>query len=205
MILIVGGGGAQGKRYQSILRYLHRPFIAVDSLWGDDNPKEVMKNKEISDVILTTPTPTHIALLKEYLPYGKPILCEKPIATDLREIKDLPWEADISMVYQYKQLIDPGRPRLPSFYDYFRHGNDGLIWDCLQIISLASSEVQVFQDSPVWKCTINGRGLNLSSMDFAYIKEVQWWLLGNRHDRGEIIAAHEKTADYFERAKKGIA
>jgi len=85
-----------------------------------------------------------------------------------------------------------------SHYDYFRHGNDGLVWDCLQIIALARSAPLLRETSPMWSSMINGKALNIAHMDAAYMAYVQAWFKYPAQDMGEIIGIHEKV-DAFEK------
>lgn len=180
-----------GKRYQAILKYLKMPFyrcdLSVDAKMNDD----------VSGIIIATPTNTHPELVRSFLGYRKPILCEKPICKDVNQLKTLLREVAISktpfqMMYQYKNLV-PKFAKGPSSYDFFRHGNDGLIWDCLQIIGLAKGELELKETSPIWDCQINGHRIHAGQMDQAYITAVESWLHGHGQDMGAVFAAHEKA------------
>jgi hypothetical protein len=93
---------------------------------------------------------------------------------------------------QYAELIQAGDG--PSHYNYFRHGNDGILWDCMQIIGLANGPVEIKEDSPIWDCVINGNRLNLSDMDGAYVSFIRSWLNGNlRQNFIEVVEIHRKV------------
>lgn len=194
-ILIVGSEGSMGKRYQAILNYLSTEWYGID-LHNQDEFKRRAENS--SGFIVATPTSTHTEIVRRLFPYGNPILCEKPISKNVKEVKDL--LADVQaekihfqMMYQYKRLI-PEYSRGDSAYDYFRHGKDGLIWDCLQIIGLSDTTPTLNENSPLWKCRINGHTLQSHQMDAAYVSEVGGWLRGHPQDLSPILEAHEKTA-----------
>jgi hypothetical protein len=199
VILVVGGRGNMGRRYRAILDYLERPYQIVEQ---EHQPGYVRRMAQQAEgIIIATPTSTHVELIRKFIPYGKPILCEKPLCRDLKELKELFREinesdAFLSMVLQYKVLA-PKRvardARPTSMYDYFRHGSDGLIWDCIQIIGLAQGAVVLSEESPIWKCTINGKKLDLGQMDMAYVKFIEGWLRDPGDDLGEVLAMHEKT------------
>jgi hypothetical protein len=197
-LLIVGAQGNMGQRYQAILRYLQLDSVGVDQ---NHSEKEILRAAMRSEgVIIATPTSTHVELSRLLLKAKKPVLCEKPITKNVAELKELmaQYEAEkvpYRMVYQYRMLLNPDRIG-GTFYDYFKHGSDGLIWDCLQIIGLGRSDIRLKEKSPVWSCRINGQPLRLDHMDAAYIGYVQSWLRKPEQDRGEIIAIHEKTADF---------
>lgn len=208
MIAIIGSEGSMGKRYQAILNYLGEPFIAIDKTKPSD--KSVADEiKKCDRIIIATPTNTHVALLKELLPTRLPILCEKPITKDIDELIDLHAFCARSglkyeMVYQYKELNAPAEKNRWSYYDYFRHGSDGLAWDCIQIIGLAQGPVWLKEESPVWECTINGTKQSLSDMDKAYITMMRKWL--NRsldQTMDEILHVHQKVVAYIESQNYG--
>lgn len=199
-ILIIGSEGSQGKRYQAILSHLGKDFIRVDaSLPGSALNPSLEEN--IEGIIIATPTESHVSVIKSYLRLKKPMLVEKPICKkidDLSEVLELSKASDIklSMMFQYKKL-GPSDARQKSYYDYFRHGDDGLIWDCFQIIALSKAEVFLKESSPIWNCTINGRKLNSGDMDKAYIDEVKEWLSGKEKETAkEIMDAHQKVATF---------
>ncbi len=192
MTLIIGAKGSMGRRYQAILKYLEKPFTCADV---DDD--WFLKSRLCDSIILATPTDTHYNFLKNLIHFKQPILCEKPITKDLRELdlikheyRDLP----LQMVMQYKEL-DAGDEG-PSFYDYYNHGKDGLYWDALQIIGLARGGVEILEESPIWRCQLNGEQLSLNHMDYAYISMIRNWFKNPYGDLIEIKAIHQKVYDY---------
>jgi hypothetical protein len=194
-ILIIGSEGSMGKRYQAILSYLGKSYECMDihncersDLW-----------QKASSFVIATPTPTHLKLIRMCIPFGKPILCEKPLSTDTQALLETLHEVKASQVnlttmFQY-QMMGIGTSG-HSHYDYFRHGNDGLAWDCFQIISLAKGEISLGETSPVWRCTINGNPLYFQAMDWAYIKFVEKWLMDPGQDPSFLADCHYKVAEY---------
>lgn len=195
-ILIIGAKGSMGQRYQAILNYLGIESVCVDK---EHNRHFIAKMAaECEGAIIATPTQTHADFIRLLLPFKQPILCEKPVTKSVDELKALLAEIKQSktpfrMMYQYK-LLAKSDSIGKSFYNYFRHGNDGLIWDCLQIIGLARGELTLGENSPVWRCMINGKPINIRDMDAAYIGYVQLWLQKPAQDLEEILKIHEKTA-----------
>lgn len=206
MIILIGCDGSMGQRYRAILRYLGKDFLGFDRETSRD---VILDTCKIADkVILATPTFTHHSFLTELLNYNIPILCEKPIVTRVNELNDIVNQArslksNLTMMMQYK-ILDDGKQG-DSHYNYFRHGSDGLLWDCLQIIGLAREKVRLGQSSPVWDCVLNGKRLSLSDMDQAYVTYVERWLTNPGQDIEEIDFIHKKvlelekkpTWDYF--------
>lgn len=194
-ILIVGADGNMGKRYARILDYLGKSWTGVDV---GTSPEEIeARGKEAHGYILATPTDTHLELIEKYSLSGKPILCEKPISKDLARMRTLfadlrKRQTDLTMVMQYSWLTR-SRSIGWSYYNYFKHGNDGLVWDCIQIIGLARGRIDLEDDSPVWRCRINGHSLKIADMDAAYIRFIQDWLGSPSQSLDEIMEIHEKT------------
>ncbi len=198
MILIVGANGNMGTRYRAILRYLGQDFECVDQ---ESVPLKILDQAEKSSgVIVATPTHTHVSFLRLLADCGKRILCEKPFSKNIAETRDIVSHLKrhgtrVSMVSQYMELADPNSLG-PSGYDYFRHGQDGLIWDCIQIIGMARGEVIIQEKSPIWKCSLNGKQLSVADMDMAYVQHVNRWLSGWQQDLDLALEFHEKTHDY---------
>ena len=205
-IYIAGARGVMGTRYAAILRHLGH------DVWGFDLPDfgpshefaaQVSAEAMASDgIIIATPTETHVPLLRFFAYCGRPILCEKPITTKVDELDDLVWDlvkagARVQMVSQYDHLVD-GRSEGPTVYDYYRHGADGLAWDCINIIYHARGRTELREQSPTWSCVINGKVLSLGDMDRAYVEMIEQWLRDPRSDLERIIEAHRKVQVFME-------
>jgi hypothetical protein len=202
-VLLVGAEGNMGKRYQAVMRFLGKDYVGVDK---QHNRHYVAQQAMAADgIIIATPTETHLELLTEFLQYGKPVMCEKPLCKDpkgLSEVLDLYRKAatPLNMIYQYQELVNPlsvGN----TVYDYYRHGSDGLAWDCIQIIGLAKGALEIAEASPYWTCAINGWSLDLSDMDGAYVNHIERWMREPGQDLGELQAIHDKT---YELKRVGI-
>lgn len=194
-ILIVGADGNMGQRYKAVLTYLGKEQWLTDV--ETPMPAMVKVAKEADGIIIATPTHTHTEIIRQLIPAKKPILCEKPVTTDIYDLQDLTRELEkrkvqLSMVMQYKTLLKE-YSQGPSYYDYFKHGNDGLFWDCIQIIGLAADEPLLREESPVWKCAINGQEINVGQMDYGYIGYVDNWLLNPKQDLKYLLDIHKKT------------
>jgi len=202
MILIIGSEGSMGKRYQAILRHLKEEFVRCDKVDGT-LPLVSARLLDYQGVIVCTPTDTHTSILN-YLEAGEfngRVLCEKPLTKSMPHLDYiLNLKIDLTCMMQYSVLDDPNAQG-PSHYNYFRHGNDGLVWDCFQVIALARGKVAISEDSPVWSCRLNGKKLFLSDMDDAYVKFVKGWLLGSIKQSSSLLrdwhykVNHWKTND----------
>ena len=191
--LILGSRGGMGRRYTAILRHLGIEPVLFDL--GDRLPVD------FDSVIIATPTAAHLNNIEDFAFCGVPILCEKPIATSVRQaIRACNLAAscgfDLEMVNQYAFIKGTPTqwPDLTS-YNFYNHGRDGLYWDCISIVGLARGQVLLEETSPVWKCVINGDELNVRDMDAAYITMIDRWL--NRDlahlGRDYILSAHAKV------------
>lgn len=203
-ILIIGSEGSMGKRYQAILRFLGKDFKCVDQLHAPSYV-DTLANKS-TGVIIATPTKTHLEIIRRLAQSARPILCEKPLVKTEEELSDLMAEVksnkiQLRMMMQYQMIASPANGE--TSYDYFRHGSDGLIWDCMQIISLARGKITLAESSPIWKCTINGKELSLSQMDMAYIEYLKLWFEKPAQDVSYLQQIHQKTIDYKQRVDSG--
>jgi hypothetical protein len=132
--------------------------------------------------------------------YGLPILCEKPISTNMaRVISAIAFckhtETPLSMVNQYCMLTSPDDVG-ESYYDYWNHGRDGLLWDCISVVALARGELRLGEESAVWKCCINGRKLSPADMDMAYIEMIRDWTANPLPAFEYIEMAHNKVQQF---------
>lgn len=213
-ILLIGSEGSMGRRYQAILNFLGIKFMRSDiTLLCDGSISGIpgiLNEKALSlfdGFIIATPTAKHLDGIGSLVGSGKPILCEKPITKHWEgHFHGLWGDADVEMMIQY-YFLNPSVNFLKSYsgnnfssYDYFRTGNDGLAWDCIQIIALhegPNDNLKLDNKSPIWKCTINNKELNIADMDAAYVRAVQSWVSGRRHSKDLIQNAHYKVIDYL--------
>lgn len=173
-----------GQRYAAILNYMNIPWVGVDR--GD-----VLKWKDVNRILIATPTENHYQYLKYYRAHQIPILCEKPISKDENELLSiLSFDQKLYMVNQYRYLVKSGSTGA-TYYDYFKSGTDGLAWDCINILGLAQGDVSLANESPYWKCKINGESLRISTMDKAYINMVKDFVYSG---------AIQQQPDYIEKA-----
>jgi hypothetical protein len=188
-----------GKRYQAVLKYLGKSFTCVDAIDSEDYILRMAQDS--NGVIIATPTDTHVYYLNLLAPRIKaPILCEKPICKDIDDLKFLIADlkshgTNLTMMMQYKFLDFSAMLQIegPSHYDYFRTGKDGLYWDTFQTIALARGPVVVRNESPIWDVQLNGRRINFSDMDNAYITAVSEWINNPGDDLDQLLEMHIKV------------
>jgi myo-inositol 2-dehydrogenase/D-chiro-inositol 1-dehydrogenase len=85
--------------------------------------KEVFADESIDAVFITTPTPTHLEIIKEACKHKKNVFCEKPLASNLVQAKQIVKEVEKSKIlfltafnrrfdpsfYKLKQQLDAGK------------------------------------------------------------------------------------------------
>lgn len=206
-VLVIGSEGSMGKRYQAILNSMRFKYDCVDPLRKDDNISMFMN--EYTHFIVASPTDTHYEWLTKLIPLDKPILCEKPIVKDTKEWMELHYlkdtsNLDIDVMLQYMCIATKGSRSSHSEYNYFRTGPDSLVWNCTQTIGLSYSntEITIKDTSPIWTCKVNGEVLNISSMDWAYMKYLSDWLRGERTSWKFIQNVHNRVFEFEQTAKK---
>lgn len=199
-VLLIGHMGNMGKRYAAILNHLNVPWIGHDL--KSKNPFYSVL-KECTHFIIATPTDSHIRVINDLLTYepGTPILCEKPISKNIKDVKKVlkrvaELKTPFDVVMQYKHLPAAYLDDSYSYYDYFKHGNDGLAWDCYQIIALSKTKPVIKEESPIWRCQINGCAHFLGDMDNAYISFIKNWLENPHGNIKEIYKHHLKVNNY---------
>lgn len=203
MIAIIGANGSMGKRYQAILSYLGEKFIPLDRD-STDEIQILQMCMNCDRVILASPTQTHVDWLYKLLPLGKKVLCEKPVSKNIDDLNELMFFCNkngyvFDMVMQYAELVDQ-ESRGSTYYNYFRTGNDGLVWDCMQIIGLAKDDIFIDNHSPIWKCRINGQQLSLADMDRAYLLMIRRWLRGEAIVPFDtIFSIHQKVCKFMKK------
>ncbi len=204
-VLILGSEGSMGKRYQANLKHLGQSYTCADLLHDDRWIERSAARAQ--GIIIATPTNTHLKLVTKFSQMGKPILCEKPLVKTKHELDDLMCSVRLGrtklrMTFQY-QMLDMVSSNGHSHYDYFRHGNDGIVWDCMQIISLARKSIDLNETSPIWSCVLNGDRLNIADMDRAYIDYVKLWFNYPQQDLSYLNDIHLKVIDYEKRMSGG--
>ena len=191
-ICIIGHKGGMGQRYGAILNHIGQDWFGVDV--GDGS-----LNRDASGYIIATPTHTHAEFIGWLKDLGKPILCEKPISKNLSVLEKLIYDCEkagtqLQMVSQYDHLVKHGSEG-PTVYDYYKHGGDGLYWDCINVIHHAKGSILIKEKSPIWTCIINGHQLNLGDMDRAYIEMILGWLETPVSNYSRIWDSHKKAYD----------
>lgn len=189
-VFISGINGNMGARYGLICRTLGLDVYGSDQSSFTEQGDFCVRNN-IDGIIVATPTFTHVDAINIFGNEAPdiPVLIEKPIR--LGPVETMP-DYKLTMVNQYKYLVDNDRIGL-TYYNYFKTGGDGLLWDCINIIGLAKTEVSIKRQSPFWRCSINGQDLNIKDMDKAYYDMLDDWTTNPVSNHEYIQKAHAKV------------
>ncbi|MEW2012521.1 MULTISPECIES: inositol 2-dehydrogenase [Microbacterium] len=102
----------------AVLSWIADPFIAgaerLSAHYGGritTDPAEVFASGEVDAVLVASPTPTHVDLIRAAVEAGVPVLCEKPIDLDIARVEALrPVVAasDVPVALGFNRRFDPG-------------------------------------------------------------------------------------------------
>lgn len=160
MILIIGGNGSIGTRYQAIFKKYNIEYKVFDDP-SQENDHEI-GGIGFDKAIICTPTRTHFTYCKMLMDLQKPFLCEKPMSMDMNECDILINNMNSkygSMVNNWSLALLTGRMgRIKKIsYQYYHTGSDGLVWDVCQLVDIASqlgAKLEVSRSFPVFNCTV---------------------------------------------------
>lgn len=191
-VFILGSKGNMGRRYHVILNMLG---VAVT---GTDVDGTLAGIERADGIIIATPTDLHLQHLDAMIRFHLPILCEKPFTKDITKLHSFydrhGAKVDyIRMVNQYQYMISSNAYG-DTEYNYFKTGGDGLVFDCLNIIGLAKGNCVLKNDSPIWKCKINGQTLSQGLVDKSYVDMIEDWVKHPSSNFQYAKTAHEKAS-----------
>lgn len=191
MIGLFGGMGSIGTRYRAIMDYYGIAYTIFDPAY-----EKTDWSVPIEKAIIATPTDTHIETLKR-IPDGVPVLCEKPVSKSLEEI---PLRKETWVVSNYKYVLHIcgiGRPRR-IWYDFYRTGSDGILWDCCQLIYLHPGS-RVEAKSPRWNLNIDGVWIKYRDVEESYCRMIKDFASGKTDRLWDMEEAREMTKAVLKR------
>ena len=200
-VLIVGAGN-MGKRYEKMIKSLGYPVILSDV--GDQNFES--KVIDSSYVLVATPTDTHLEVIDSIVKLRReiPILCEKPInkiGKSQRILEYQEHDVNLQMVDQYAFLPKYDGPGAGfTIYESEKSGDDGLEWDCINIIGKANERKKIklkVQEGLEWTCRLNGYKVDLKDMPEAYMRMVYEWLRDPKPNYEYMLEAHRRVRSYI--------
>lgn len=194
-VFVVGHLGNMGSRYRAVLNHLNIAHSGVDV--GDAVRIDYVSR--FDGIIIATPTEHHLYDIERYLGYQKPILVEKPIVRSYAELEDFfnrlgqKNRSLITMINQYVYLDSYSTGPGETEYNYFKHGGDGIWWDCINVVGLSEKRPTLKQSSPVWTCKLNGQQIPIKEMDYAYIDMIKDWTSNPKSNWEYALEAHRKV------------
>ncbi len=196
-VFISGITGNMGSRYALICKRLGLKVYGADIISFSSQLQQCAE-EYVDGIIIATPTYTHMDAINIFASIeGIPILCEKPIRKGKVQTSN---HFNVRMVNQYKYMIDENK-KGQTYYNYFKTGQDSLLWDCINIFGLAKGKLKIKNDSPIWDCMINGQKLNLADMDQAYIDMIEDWVKNPINNHKYIEKTHKRV---FEAEMKAL-
>lgn len=183
-ILLIGGMGSIGQRYQCVLSFLGHKFHVYDNA----DPESTKVNlKNFDRWIIASPTDTHYEWCMKAIENKATFLCEKPLSKDLKECIDIRTAADkerakgfvVNNYYMIMKRFDNDKS-INIKYDFYHSGKDGLEWDCCQLIYRDPIAI-IDNRSPVWSLSINWQEIQYREVELSYIKMIDAFLRDNHH------------------------
>lgn len=182
-VAVIGGKGAIGRRYVSIINYLGHEAIVIDKPGAHPTRILEFQPRDFDKAIIAVPTEGHLTWAWHLIIRGYDVLIEKPLSHNEKDCRSLiklksSLYGHASVVCNYKYVMDnyPGQ-RLHT-YDFFHSGKEGIYWDCCQLIYL-SPEIELNTRSPWW-CLIteNREMIDYRLVEISYIKMVDDFITG---------------------------
>jgi len=190
VIALFGGNGSIGSRYAAILRHMDVDYKVIEI--DDDLPEFAQTTK----CIIATPTDTHVDIINQ-IPDSIPILCEKPID---RNPNKIPKRKNCYMVNNYYHVmkIKGILPPYSVWYNYYKTGKDGLLWDCCQLVYL-DEEARIETKSPRWNLSVNREWIKYRDLEESYVRMVSDFLNDKFHKLWSMEVAKEVTKAVIKR------
>jgi len=167
-VLVIGSRGNMGRRYMAILKYLGVETIGMDI----DQPQN--KYVGFDRAIIATPSENHFYWCKFFTNERKPFLCEKPVVTNLLQMRMLvdnnlvSWGRMVcNWAFVNPDILKPESNQVQ--YSNYNTGKDGLAWDCIQLIYLADGMPELSTTSPYLDCQINGTRVHEGHIAMSYV------------------------------------
>lgn len=180
-VLLIGGKGSIGRRYQAVLRALHVPYRIHDL--GDE-----LSFEGVTHVLIASPTETHVKYCWLADECNLPFLCEKPLTKNVTEAEELARNTSNGYVVNNWAFLGTNFDLAPIprriTYDFYNTGRDGLLWDVCQLIyfsKLAKAELFVNTNSHTWDVTWNDDDVAYRAIEQSYLQMVRAFLADRSH------------------------
>ena len=193
-VTIIGYRGNMGRRYGSILDYLGINWEGIEFGDLDRYPSD-----DTDGFIIATPTNSHLVHLLRYSMYNKPILVEKPVVKNRKDLDAvMGMRVPVTMVNQYAFFPEVSEGSGETRVNYYNTGNDGILWDCINLIGLAKEDVYLSNSSPIWQIKVNGNNLSRGMVDLSYVQMLYKWTSKPTDNKQYIYDVHTRLLDHEE-------
>jgi len=193
-----------GRRYDQILQKMGVSFRSADAEFDGDVDG-------ITKVIIATPTATHRHYIEFFNERKIEILCEKPVVKSVDEICALEklvrvpfrWVCNWRFVYPSGIYYSD---TCAIDYHNSRTGDDGLAWDCIQLIYLANNfHIKLDNKADSFRCTIDDFQVSLEDIEVSYERMIGYWISKPimLWDMTDAVLATCKVQKYIEEALHG--
>ena len=167
--------------------------LPMDRIKGTCDHAELFANPDVDVIDICLPTPAHVEIATAALATGKHVLCEKPLARNLAETRDMARLAEraqvVAMVnHQYRYL--PIRRRVKELIDEGYIGEPQSVSMIVFNSNLTDPEGTRF----TWLMEADKAGGMLRAFGSHYIDTLRWWL-------GEIDAVAGTTGTMVKRRR----
>jgi len=182
-IAIIGSKGIMGQRYCKILNRAGIEVLEYDLKISKDIN---LRASGAVGAIICTPTDTHLVYIEQLCELQVPFLCEKPVCLSVGDTERA-WEfvqqagvnAHVVSNWRYTRHgfmgWDTGSHEIN--YKHFHSGNDGLLWDCCQLVYLAKDHRPTLSsEADQFSCTIDGEEISLLDIEESYSLMLMDWL-----------------------------
>lgn len=196
-VLVIGGLGRIGTRYRAILNYLGIPNVTHD-IRQDCEPWEEI---DFTHAIIATPTNQHFVYMHRLAELGKPFLCEKPVSKKLEEIEPFTGYKQGYVVNNYAYMFNKfEKDSCKITYDYFCTGQDGVAWDCIQLLYL-DQDATINTKSPIWMVFNREKKYTYADVEWSYVSMIIDFLGEKRH-LWDLNVGYEMTVRAMERCAR---
>lgn len=204
-VLLIGGMGSVGLRYQAILKSLNVPYLVYDaeSLEGFScEGKRNFEDIEFGKAMICSPTDTHLNYVRKLIHLDKTFLCEKPLTKDPEDLAYINAEYPKGfMVCNYKFITKIYGEDVNLSYNYYRSGRDGLLWDCCQLVYI-DPDCELLNDSPLWDFSVNGHPIPYRALELSYVQMIKSFIWNHGKDLWSLKQGVAMSKAVMERMKK---
>lgn len=183
-IAVIGSEGSMGRRYSRLLPLMGVEPVKIDVALNDSPD---LSAADVVGAIIATPTACHLEMVEKCCDLGIHFLCEKPVVTSSQgteEAERMEREANVVgyVVSNWAYTRDKSGDTVwekkshSVTYNNVRHGQDGLFWDCCQLIYLARDHSPtLLETAPFLDAEIDGQRIDVDDIELSYALMLRDW------------------------------